>query len=129
MAAQRGDFRFVPLLDWQAVKGRLGGGDIRSFVIVIVLGLSAYFVMSGPLAHVRVWLFPVEISATGPQGLGQFLNLHFRVPPSLTGLLIGIPIIGVNGAILWYALRENGFHAPLTGGGRLLREFFARIRI
>ena len=30
---------------------RLGGGDIRSFLIVIVMGLSAYFVMSGPLAH------------------------------------------------------------------------------
>ena len=45
---------------------RLGGGDLRSFVIVIVMGLSAYFVMSGPLAHARVWLFPVETDASGP---------------------------------------------------------------
>ena len=75
---------------------RLGGGDIRSFVIVIVLGLSAYFVMSGPLAHLRVWLFPVEVGATGPQGLSRYLNLHFAVPPSLTGLLIGVPSIGLS---------------------------------
>jgi maleate cis-trans isomerase len=37
--------------------------------------------------------------------------------------VVGIPIIGVNAAILWYALRENGFQGPLKGGGRLLREF------
>ena len=37
--------------------------------------------------------------------------------------VVGIPIIGVNAAIFWYALRENGFQGPLKGGGRLLREF------
>ena len=68
---------------------RLGGGDLRSFVIVIVMGLSAYFVMSGPLAHARVWLFPVDMNAATPQGLGQFLDLHYGMSPMVTGLLIG----------------------------------------
>jgi len=36
---------------------------------------------------------------------------------------LGLPIIGVNAALLWYALRENGFNKPLVGCGRLLREF------
>ena len=36
---------------------------------------------------------------------------------------IGVPLIGINAATLWYALRENGITAPLTGGSRLLREF------
>lgn len=36
---------------------------------------------------------------------------------------IGIPIIGINAATFWYALRENGFATPLLRGGRLLREF------
>lgn len=36
---------------------------------------------------------------------------------------LGIPIIGINAATFWYALRENGFASPLVGGGRLLREF------
>lgn len=67
---------------------RLGGGDIRSFVIVIVMGLSAYFVMSGPLAHARVWLFPVEIDATTPQSLTQLLA-PLGASPALTGLVIG----------------------------------------
>ncbi len=36
---------------------------------------------------------------------------------------MGIPLIGINAATLWYALRENGFAAPLHGCSRLLREF------
>ena len=74
---------------------RLGGGDLRSFIIVIVMGLSAYFVMSGPLAHARVWLFPVETGATSPQGLGQLLDAQFAVSPLLTGLVAGILILAV----------------------------------
>ncbi|WP_317057509.1 YeeE/YedE family protein [Roseovarius rhodophyticola] len=68
---------------------RLGGGDLRSFVIVIVMGLSAYFVMSGPLAHLRVTLFPVEIGATTPQGFGQLAETALGVSPTITGLVIG----------------------------------------
>lgn len=37
---------------------RLGGGDLRSFVIVLVMGLSAYVAISGPLSRLRVALFP-----------------------------------------------------------------------
>jgi maleate isomerase len=36
---------------------------------------------------------------------------------------LGMPVIGINAALLWYALRENGFSAPLSGAGRLFREF------
>lgn len=68
---------------------RLGGGDLRSLVIVIVMGLSAYFVMSGPLAHARIWAFPVENGATSPQGFGQFLQVNAGISPTLTGLLVG----------------------------------------
>ncbi len=71
---------------------RLGGGDLRSFVIVLVLGLSAYFVMSGPLAQLRVWLFPVETDAIGPQGLTQLLE-PFGVSPLITGLAVGLAML------------------------------------
>jgi len=37
--------------------------------------------------------------------------------------VIGIPILGINAVTFWYALRENGFESPLTGAGRLFREF------
>ena len=72
---------------------RLGGGDLRSFVIVLVMGLSAYFVMSGPLAHARVWVFPVDDGALTPQGISQFANASFGLPYWATGALVGAAII------------------------------------
>ena len=73
---------------------RLGGGDLRSFVIVLVMGLSAYFVMSGPLAHARVWLFPVETGAVSPQGMTSLLA-SAGISPLVTGLAVGLGLIGV----------------------------------
>ncbi|MEQ8923320.1 MAG: YeeE/YedE thiosulfate transporter family protein, partial [Roseovarius sp.] len=35
---------------------RTGGGDFRAFVIVLVMGISAYIMLSGPLAAARVAL-------------------------------------------------------------------------
>ena len=68
---------------------RLGGGDLRSFMIVIVMGLTAYIVMSGPLAHARVWLFPVEENAGTAQGVSQWALASFGLSYGATGLLIG----------------------------------------
>ncbi len=36
---------------------------------------------------------------------------------------IGIPIMGINATLLWYALRESGVATPVLHAGRLLREF------
>ncbi|KNG92810.1 YeeE/YedE family protein [Pseudaestuariivita atlantica] len=73
---------------------RLGGGDLRSFVIVLVMGLSAYFVMSGPLAHARVWLFSVEMDASTPQGFSQLLDTA-GISPLVTGLVFGGVLIAL----------------------------------
>ena len=75
---------------------RFGGGDLRSFVIVLVLGLSAYFVMSGPLANLRVTLFPVQTDASTPQGFTQLFET-VGVSPLTTGLIAG-------GALLVWAV-------------------------
>ncbi len=86
---------------------RLGGGDLRSLLIVIVMGLSAYFVMSGPLAHLRVWLFPVEMDAGRPQGFTQLAGL-FGVSPLVTGGLIGSAMIAF--ALTSRAMRQAPAH-------------------
>ncbi|MEP2532561.1 YeeE/YedE family protein [Shimia sp.] len=72
---------------------RLGGGDIRAFVIVIVLGLSAYLAMSGPLAHLRVWLFPVQEGAAYSQGFTGLLDRSFDISPPTAGVAIGLAIL------------------------------------
>ncbi|MDJ0859450.1 MAG: YeeE/YedE family protein [Dinoroseobacter sp.] len=78
---------------------RLGGGDLRSFVIVLVIGLSAYFVMSGPLASARVWLFKVETGASSSQSFTQSLEAA-GVSPLITGFVAG-------GALLALALSKS----------------------
>ncbi|MFN3207534.1 MAG: YeeE/YedE family protein [Roseovarius sp.] len=75
---------------------RMGGGDLRSFVIVVVMGLSAYLVMSGPLAHLRVRLLPVEEGALAPQGLAQLAQVHLGVTPSVGGMAIGGVILAAS---------------------------------
>ena len=75
---------------------RLGGGDLRSFVMVIVMGLSAYFVMSGPLAEARVWLFPVQTEATEPQGFSQLLDSSYGIAPLVSGLSIGGIVLAIS---------------------------------
>lgn len=71
---------------------RLGGGDLRSLMIALVMGLSAYVVMSGPLAELRVLLFPVELQATAPQGFSQ-LAAEWNISYAVSGLVIGGGII------------------------------------
>lgn len=74
---------------------RFGGGDLRAFVIVLVTGISAYFILSGPLAHLRVRLFEATqidtALASYPELLGNILGL----PIVLTGLFISLAITGI----------------------------------
>ena len=74
---------------------RLGGGDLRSLVIVIVMGLSAYVVMSGPLAHLRVLLFPERTGAVLPQGFSHLAEKSLGLPLWATGFTVGAALIAV----------------------------------
>lgn len=85
---------------------RVGGGDFRSFVIVLVLGLSAYFVLSGPLAALRVWAFPVAPPAGQTPGVAHVLSGMTGLPVTLIGIAIGA-------ALLVGALSSRRFlHSP-----------------
>lgn len=48
----------------------------------------------------------------------SMLNITERLEP-----MLNIPILGINAVLLWHALRENGFHQSLIGGGKLMRDF------
>jgi len=90
---------------------RLGGGDLRSFVIVLVMGLSAYFVMSGPLAQLRVAIFPVETDAASPQSITQLLAT-LGVSPTATGLFAGGVLLTV---ALWSHQMRSSFSHVFWG--------------
>jgi len=82
---------------------RLGGGDLRAFMIVIVMGISAYAVMSGPLAWVRVALF-----ATAPTSDSAATGFASNIA-AMTGLSTSVTGIIVGGLILFATLATAGF--------------------
>lgn len=74
---------------------RLGGGDMRAFVIVLVMGLSAYFVMSGPMAPLRAALVNQQDVIPGemPPGLAHLLSVWTGASVPLIGMVIGALIV------------------------------------
>jgi uncharacterized membrane protein YedE/YeeE len=72
------------------VLARVGGGDLRAFVIVLVMAISAYATISGPLAALRVALFPNGIAGTeGPASFTDMLSGVTGVSPVPVGIVLG----------------------------------------
>ena len=67
---------------------RFGGGDLRSLVVVVVMGIFGFIALSGPLAPLRNAVFP-QPDATGPQGILHDLTGLTGLPPLVFILLIG----------------------------------------
>lgn len=81
---------------------RLGGGDLRAFVIVVVMGIAAYMTISGPFAYLRIMAFPAQGIADQPQGIAHFLAGLSGAPVWIIGILIGLGLIA-------FALSSSGF--------------------
>ena len=80
---------------------RLGGGDLRSFVIVLVMGVSGYATISGPLAKVRVNLFPITpLETSTPPSISYLGSQAFGINPTTVGSIIGI-IFLIYGLFNW----------------------------
>lgn len=71
---------------------RFGGGDLRSLVVVVVMGLFGFVALSGPLAPLRVALFP-QPAAEGPQGVLSDLGA-LGIPAALTIAAIAVLCFG-----------------------------------
>jgi len=73
---------------------RLGGGDLRSFVIVLVMGISTYVTLSGPLAPLRNALFFQDLVTTElPPGLVHYIAYFTGLPLAWLGIAIGLAIV------------------------------------
>ena len=82
---------------------RFGGGDLRSFVIVLVMGISAYAVLAGPLAGLRLHLFPpVERSPGDPVGIADSIADSLSI-----GVLL--PALAIAAALAAWALSGSEF--------------------
>ena len=113
---------------------RLGGGNLKALVVVIVLGVTAYMTMRGILAIVRLdWVYTVNADLTNSginnQGLfdyiGAILNLeNSNLLKQIGGFLIAFGFIA-------YALRQKEFRtsfdnvlAGLVIGGCVTAAWF-----
>ena len=73
---------------------RFGGGDLRAFVIVLVMGLSAYATLSGPLAYGRVWAFPMT-EAASLSGYAHLASGLTGLSPVVLGIAAGALLLAV----------------------------------
>ena len=64
---------------------RTGGGDLRSLVMVIVIGISAYIALNGPLSALRLWL--AVVAHQPGESLAAVAERLFGLPQLLSGLL------------------------------------------
>lgn len=96
---------------------RLGGGDLRSFVIVLVMGISTYVVLAGPLAPLRNWAFPQQ-PMTGPvaPGLAHQIAAFSGFSLAFVGIAIGVLICGLTLASAPFRKdRKSVFWAVIVG--------------
>lgn len=75
---------------------RLGGGDLRSFVIVVVMGIAAYAAISGPIAPLRIAIFGGMSQGDSPAGIAHFIGEAMGLPVAAVGLAIGALIGGIS---------------------------------
>lgn len=72
---------------------RFGGGDLRAFVIVMVMGITAYATLSGPLARLRVWATEATMLPTGSGGYAELIGSGLGLNATIVGVLIGVAIV------------------------------------
>lgn len=81
---------------------RFGGGDLRSLVVVVVMGIFGFVALSGPLAPLRTTLFP-QPDAQGPQGILHDLGA-LGLPP------LAVILVLAGGGLVW-ALAHPGLRS------------------
>ena len=92
---------------------RAGGGDLRSLVILIVIGLFAYMTIGGLLGPARVALFSPSMINLGDagfetQGMGELLAAALGIEP-LTGTRIVLAAFVLG--LLAFCFRDAGFRS------------------
>ncbi len=73
---------------------RFGGGDLRSFVIVVVMGVSTYFMLSGPLAYLRISGLDLTQMQVQARSYPEVMSALTGIPALAWGLMISAAITG-----------------------------------
>ncbi|TJZ89955.1 YeeE/YedE family protein [Paracoccus gahaiensis] len=71
---------------------RAGDGDIRSILIVVVLGIATYATLAGPLAPLRAFIFP-QTEQAGRSGISEGLSSITSLDPTWLAAALGLLLI------------------------------------
>ncbi len=72
---------------------RFGGGDMRSLVVVVVMGIFGFIALSGPLAPLRNAAFP-QPEAFEAQGIVHDLGRLTHLPATVIVLALALAVLG-----------------------------------
>jgi len=84
------------------IMSRIGGGDMKSIVTFLVMGISAFATMNGITASLRVWLFPTPSQSDSPAGIAHIIGNAVSIEPNLiafaSAIILAIVVL-LNGAL------------------------------
>lgn len=120
MPAHRGVLPYQPIADREVHRFFTEAG----FDVAAVSGLRCSTAMD--IARVgpqRILEMVSELDDPSVEAIVQVgTNLSFVSQADTLESELGKPVVAINAATLWHALREHGFDDRITGAGRLLRE-------
>ncbi len=113
---------------------RCGGGDLRSFVIVLVMGIAAYAMLSGPMAGLRMSLVQMTSLPVQTRDIATLLSAPTGMPVWIVGGVICAVIAGLAlaarsmwaapGPILWGGLAGLAVASGWAGTAWVARDGF-----
>jgi hypothetical protein len=74
---------------------RVGGGDLRALMIVMIMGLFAYISLGGPLSGLRLWLFGGSDAVADAPSFAHALARLSGTGIEAAGMAIGAGILAV----------------------------------
>jgi uncharacterized membrane protein YedE/YeeE len=92
---------------------RVGGGNLKSLVVLIVMAITAYTTLRGLLAPVRIDVFgplSIDLEAQGITNQGIETILAHLVGASGQWMTIAVTLVLGLGAV-WYAVKDKDFRA------------------
>jgi hypothetical protein len=89
---------------------RIGGGSLKSVVVLLVLGLAAFATLKGITAVLRVATIDrVVVDLPMGTGLAQWVAGRWGLPPALTALVLGLAL---GGSLVVGILADRDFRSP-----------------
>ncbi|WP_193171834.1 YeeE/YedE family protein [Nisaea nitritireducens] len=119
---------------------RVGGGDIRSVLIVLVIGIAAYMAAVGPLAEIRTFLFPrTEAADPNAGSITGFIAEHTGFPALYIALALAVLLIAPaltdphfisnRSAVIWSVLIGLSCSAAWWGTSYIAKTGFEHVPI